>query len=77
VGSFTPRSLYPQGKSPWCPFNRRLCGPQSWSGYGGEEKNSLPLPGLEPLVIHPVAQCYITELSRLLMMMMIIIIIER
>jgi hypothetical protein len=32
------------------------------SGHGGEEKNSQPLPGPEPLV----AQRYTTELSRLL-----------
>jgi len=32
--------LYPQGKSPWYPLDRRLGGPQSCSGQGGEEKNS-------------------------------------
>jgi hypothetical protein len=31
-------------------------GPQSWSGRSGEEKNSHPLPGLEPSIIQPVAQ---------------------
>jgi hypothetical protein len=46
--SFTPRSLYPQGKSPWYPVDRRLGGPQSRSGRGGEEKNSQPQLGLEP-----------------------------
>jgi hypothetical protein len=45
----------PQGKSPWNPLDRRLGGPQSRSGRGGEEKNS-----------QPVAQRYTTELSRLL-----------
>jgi len=40
VVSFTPRVLYPQGKSPWYPFDRRLGGHQSRSGRGGEEKNS-------------------------------------
>jgi hypothetical protein len=29
--------------------------------HGGEEKNSLPLPGLEPPIIQLVAQRYITE----------------
>jgi len=29
-----------QGKSPWYPLDRRLGGPLSWSGCGGEEKNS-------------------------------------
>jgi len=42
----------------------RLGGIQSRSGRGGEEKNSLPLPGLEP----PIIQCYTTELTRLLPM---------
>jgi hypothetical protein len=48
VFSFTPRPLYPQGKSPWYPLDRRLGGPQSSSGHGGEEKNSQPQPGIEP-----------------------------
>jgi hypothetical protein len=39
VVSFTPRPLYSQGKSPWYPLDRRLGGPQSRSGRGGEEKN--------------------------------------
>jgi hypothetical protein len=46
--NFTPRPLYPQGKSPSCPLDRRLGGPQSRSGRGGEEKNSQPPPGIEP-----------------------------
>jgi hypothetical protein len=29
---------------------------------GGEEKNSQPLPGIEPPIIQPVAQRYTTEL---------------
>jgi len=29
VVSFTPRPLYPQGKSPWYPLDRRLGDPQS------------------------------------------------
>jgi hypothetical protein len=66
VISFTPRPLYPQEESPWYPQDRRLGRPQSRSGSGGE-KNSQPLPGLEPLIIQPVAQRYTTELSRLLM----------
>jgi hypothetical protein len=45
---------------------RRLGGLQSRSGSGGEEKNSQPLLGLEPPIIQPVAQRYITELYRLL-----------
>jgi hypothetical protein len=46
VVSFTPRLLYPQGKSLWYPLDRRLGGPQSRSGCGGEEKNSQPPPGI-------------------------------
>jgi hypothetical protein len=38
VVSFTPRSLYFRGKSPRYPLNRRLGGPQSWSGRHGEGK---------------------------------------
>jgi hypothetical protein len=37
-------------------LDRRLGGPQSFSEHGGEEKNSQPLPGLEPPIIQPVAQ---------------------
>jgi hypothetical protein len=48
VVSFTPRPLYPQGKSPWYPLDRKLGGPQSRSGRGGEEKNSQPPPGIVP-----------------------------
>jgi hypothetical protein len=66
VVSFTPWPLYPQGRSPRYPLDRRLVGPQSWSGGGGEEKNSQLLPGLEPPVVQPVAQLCITELSRFL-----------
>jgi hypothetical protein len=36
-----------QGKSPWYPLARRLGGPQSRSGRGGEEKNSQSPPGIE------------------------------
>jgi hypothetical protein len=48
VVSFTPLPLYTQGNSPWCPLHRRLDGPQSRSGRGGEEKNSQPPSGIEP-----------------------------
>jgi hypothetical protein len=65
VVSFTPRPLYPQGKSPWYPLDRRVGGPQSRSGRGSEQKNSQPLPGNEPPIIQPLAQRYTTDLSRL------------
>jgi len=35
VVSFTPRPIYPQGKRPWYPWDRRLAGTQSLSGCGG------------------------------------------
>jgi hypothetical protein len=65
VVSFTPRALNPQVKSSWYPLDRRLGGPQSRFGLGGESKNSQPLPELEPPLIQSVAQRYTTELSRL------------
>jgi hypothetical protein len=48
VVSFTSRPPYPQGKSPCYPLDRRLAGPQSYSGCSGEEKNSQPLLGIKP-----------------------------
>jgi hypothetical protein len=54
----------PKGKDPWNPLDRRLGGPQSWSGHSGEEKNSQPLPGFKPLIIQPIAQSYTPELSQ-------------
>jgi hypothetical protein len=54
--------LYPKGNSPWYPLDRRLGGPQSQSGRGGEEKNSQPLPVLGTPTIQPVAERYIAEL---------------
>jgi hypothetical protein len=47
VVSFTSRPLYRRGKSPHYPLNRRLGGPQSRSGRGGEEKNYQPPPEIE------------------------------
>jgi hypothetical protein len=58
--------LYPQGRSLFYPLDRRLGGLQSRSGSGGEEKNSQPLPKLEPPIIQPIAQRYTAELCRLL-----------
>jgi hypothetical protein len=43
----SPAAL-PPGKSPSYPLDRRLGGPQSRSERDGEEKNSQPLPGIEP-----------------------------
>jgi len=43
-----------QGKKPWYQLDRRLDGPQSQSEHGDEERNSQPLPGLEPPITQPV-----------------------
>jgi hypothetical protein len=43
-----PAAFTPQGKSPLSSLDRKLGGPQSRSGRGGEEKNSQPPPGIEP-----------------------------
>jgi len=44
--------LYPWGKNPWYPMDRRPGGSQSWSECGGEGKQipSLPLLRTEPLL---------------------------
>jgi hypothetical protein len=42
VVSFTPRPLYPQGKSPRHPLNRRRNGPQRRSGRCRDEKDLAP-----------------------------------
>jgi hypothetical protein len=68
-GQLTPRPLYSQGRSPWYPLDKKLSGPQSRSGCGGEEKNSQPLPGLETPIMQPVTQRYTAELSRLLILL--------
>jgi hypothetical protein len=64
-GQFHDLTIYPQGKSPWYPLDRKPRGLQCRSGRSGEENNSQPLPGLEPPIIQPVAQGYTTDLSRL------------
>jgi hypothetical protein len=59
VVNFTPLPLYPRGKSPRYPLDRRLGGPQSQSGRLGEE-NSRPFrdSNSEPSVVQPVASRY-------------------
>jgi len=54
MGNITTRLLYPGGKNPQYPLNRRLGGPQA--KYGTlKEKTLLPLPAFEPLFVEPVA----------------------
>jgi hypothetical protein len=48
--SFMFQLLYPRGKSPWNPLDRRLSGTQRKSGRRAVEKNLLPLPGIEFLL---------------------------
>jgi hypothetical protein len=54
-GQLHASAALPPGKEPRFLLDRSLGGSQSWSGRGGEEKNSQPLPGLEPPIIQPVA----------------------
>jgi len=48
VVSFTPRPLYRRCTNSRYPLDKRLGGTQSRYARGGEEKKSLPLPGIEP-----------------------------
>jgi len=41
-------------------LDRMLGGPQRRFGGGGEQENSKPLPGLEPLITQSVTQSYTT-----------------
>jgi hypothetical protein len=66
-----PGRFIPLRKNRWYPLDRKLIGPQSQSGCGGEEKNSQPLPGLEPPIMQPVVQRRTTELHRLLILKII------
>jgi hypothetical protein len=67
VVSFTPRSLYPRGKRPWYPLDKRLGGPRSQSGRGGEEKSSHHYPCHEwnPRRLSCSLVTTLTELPRL------------
>jgi hypothetical protein len=51
VVSFTPRPVYPRGKSPRYPLDRRLSGSQSRSGHCREEET--PFPCGEPKPGYP------------------------
>jgi hypothetical protein len=56
-----PQFLYPQGKSPRYPLDRRLGRPQSCLDAVVKRKMEL-----EPPIIQPIAQYYNNELSWLL-----------
>jgi hypothetical protein len=47
-GQIHAPAALPQVKSPWYLLDRRLCGPRSRSGRGGEEINSHPPLEIEP-----------------------------
>jgi hypothetical protein len=59
-----PDALLP-GKEPLVPIWQEVGWASEPVWCGGEEKNSQPLPGLEPPIIQPVAQRFTNELSRL------------
>jgi len=62
--SFMPQPLYPWGKSLQYPLDRRLGGPQSWSGQSGEEKHSQsPLRIKPPNPDHPACSQLLFWLS--------------
>jgi hypothetical protein len=65
VVSLTLLLLYSWGKNPQYPLNRKLGGPQTWSGHFGEEKSLLPLLGIEPWIVQAHSLVIIlTTLSR-------------
>jgi hypothetical protein len=65
--SFTPRPLYPQGKSCWYPLDRRLGGPQSRFDAVMEREIPNPCRESNPPTIYPVVQRYTSELFQLSM----------
>jgi hypothetical protein len=66
-GQLHAPAALPQGKSPWYALDRRLGGPQSGSGRGGEEKNPSPAGNrtLEPRTSSPQPSAIPNQLSRL------------
>jgi hypothetical protein len=42
-GQLHAPATLPPGKEPWYPLDRKLGGPQSCSGHGGEEETSLQI----------------------------------
>jgi hypothetical protein len=60
-------AAYPWGQSLQYPLDRRLDGPQSWSGYYAVEKSLLPLPGFEPQPSSPQPTAIMTQPFQLLL----------
>jgi hypothetical protein len=65
-GQFHAPAAFSSEKEPPIPLGRRLGGPQSRSGSCGEEKNLLPLPGLESLPSSMQSLAIPKKLSQLL-----------
>jgi hypothetical protein len=57
--SFTPGPLYPRGKSPRYPLQRRLGRPKNWPGQRGESSCHYWDSNSEPYAVQPVASRYI------------------
>jgi hypothetical protein len=55
-----PGRALPPGKGPQYALDRRLDGPQSWSGHRGYRNNNLPLPQIEPRL----SSVYLLEVSQ-------------
>jgi hypothetical protein len=60
---FTSRPLYPRGKSPWFPLDRRLGGPQNRSGRHGEKKILAPTGTRTPTSGRPARSQSLYRLS--------------
>jgi hypothetical protein len=56
AGQLNAPIALPLGTELRYPLNRGLGGPQRPSGHFGEQKNQLPLPTIEPLIIQAVAK---------------------
>jgi hypothetical protein len=66
-GQLHAPQLYHQGKNTRYPLDRKLSGPQSWSGHDVIEKNSQSPPGIETPSFYCSARRLVsipTELSR-------------
>jgi hypothetical protein len=55
--SFMLRQLYFRRNSPGYLLNRRLGGPQSWSGNLCRRENIMNLLGVEQRILQPIARC--------------------
>ena len=53
MGSLMPRPLHHRKKSAGYPLNRRLGGPQSWSGHYGDKGKSVVFVGIRIALCPP------------------------